>query len=81
MSQYIYNVFERDDDCTECVGERQLLLSTSQKWVATRFLREVLDLGKSLHPYDIFRSKDGFGGTAVSVDPYEFMQIDLGEVL
>lgn len=81
MSQYIYNVFERDEDCTECTGERQLLLSTGKKWVATKFLTEVLSQGKSLYTYDIFRSKDGQGGTAMMVDPYEFMQIDLGEVL
>lgn len=80
MSSYIYNVFERDDDCTECTGERQLLLSTSKKWVAVRFLRGVLDEGNSLYRYDVFRSRDGYGGTAVEVDPYEFMEIDLGEV-
>jgi hypothetical protein len=81
VSAYIYNIFERDDDCTECTGERQLLLSSSKKWVATRFLKEVLESGKSLMDYDIFRSRDGMGGTAVEIDPYDFMEVDLGEVL
>lgn len=81
MSSYIYSIFERDDDCTECTGERQLLLSTTKKWVATKFLGQILAAGNSLYVYDVFRSRDGHGGTAVEVDPYEFMQIDLGEVL
>lgn len=81
MSSYIYNVFERDDDCTECPGERQLLLSTTKKWVATKFLRSILDKGLSIYNFDVFRSRDGMGGTAISVDPYEFVEIDPGEVL
>lgn len=81
MSGYIYNIFERNTDCTECTGERNLILSTGQKWVATKFLKGVLESGLSLWDYDVFRSRDGFPMTAAEIDPYEFMQIDLGEVL
>jgi hypothetical protein len=63
------------------VGERQLLLAASKKWVATKFLKEALAEGKSLMDYEVIRSRDCLGGTAVIVDTYEFMNIDLGEVL
>lgn len=81
MSTYIYNIFEQDTDCPGCTGERQLLLASTKKWVATGFLKEALASGRSLMDYEILRSRDGMGGTAISVDPYEFMKIDVGEVL
>jgi hypothetical protein len=80
MSQYIYNVFVPVVECTECNAERQLVLSTGKKWVATQYLEGVLQEGGSLMNYDISRSIDGRPDTAVWIDSYEFMKIDLGEM-
>lgn len=78
MSAYIYTVFEADEHILE---DPQLLLATSKKWVATKFLKGIVESGLSLSNYQVARSRDGLGGTAVWIDSYEFMEIDLGEVL
>lgn len=81
MSQYIYNIFVRNTDCTECMGNRVLVLATGKKWVATRFLSGILESGLSIQDYEVARSREGLSDTSTMVDAYEFMQIDLGETL
>lgn len=81
MATYIFNVYERDTDCTECTGSPYVVYSSTKKWAAQKFLKGALESGLSLMNFDITRSKDGVAGSTVDIDPYEFMQIDLGEVM
>lgn len=81
MGAYIYNVYKSVTECTECTSEREHILATGQKWKAVEYLREILNEGLSLHDYDVTRSKDGQADSTLILDAYEFMQIDLGEVM
>jgi len=75
MSAYIYTLVE-----TVASGKVQQLNASTRKYVITDYVnRSYLDKGLSIASLTIIRSKDGYPGSAVHVDPYEFMKIDLGE--
>lgn len=76
MSGYIYNIY----DYSQLDGRTPQFAST-RKYEARRFLKQKLDEGTSLALFEVTRSRDGVKDTITYVDPYEFMQIDLGEVL
>lgn len=80
MASYIYNVL-KTEHCHECTGDRELRFSTTRKYEAVRFLTSILKEGWSIHDFQVFRSRDGIIGPPSEIDVYEFMQIDLGEVM
>lgn len=81
MANYIYNVFEVEH-CHECTGDRELRFSSTKKWLTTKWLStNVLGKGLPLTDYQVFRSRDGIADESTEVDVYEFMNVDLGEVL
>ncbi len=78
MASYIYTVFETDP---ETFDNSQQVYSTTQKWKAQKYLRDVLNDGRSVDPFYVTRGRDGFVGTISLINGYEFLEIDLGEVL
>lgn len=78
MSGYIYTVKQGDAQLGE---EEQTRIQTTRKYEATKFLQRQLAEGVSLSKFEVSRARDGYADSLVYVDPYEFMQIDLGEVL
>ncbi len=61
-------------------GSVELELSTTRKWVAQNHIREhFINAGYSISPLTIARSKDG-SDQITYIDPYEFMDIDMGEL-
>lgn len=77
MSSYIYNVFET---LSQLDGP-SLKFSSTRKYEARKFLQAHLEEGNSLAPFTVTRSRDGIKDTLTYVDVYEFMDIDLGEVI
>jgi len=77
MSGYIYKVSEYDI----LPDEYQIRLLTTRKYEATSFLRGLLGEGRSLSNFQVGRARDGKIDTLTYIDVYEFMEIDLGEVL
>lgn len=59
----------------------EIAWSGTQKWRAIDFLKGELEDGLSMDLFKLTRMKDGQPHTRTELDPYEFMQIDLGEVL
>jgi hypothetical protein len=75
MSGYIYNLIQ-----STASGKVELLNSSTRKYEITRFIdNDYLKVGLSIAPLTVIRSRDGRPNSAVFIDPYEFMQIDLGE--
>lgn len=74
---YIYNVFET---LSQLDGP-SLQFSSTRKYEARKFLQAHLEEGSSLASFTVTRSRDGIKDTLTYVDPYEFMDIDLGEVI
>jgi hypothetical protein len=76
VASYIYTLMQ-----ATASGKAELINTTSKKWALKAFIREkFLDVGWSIDSLVIYRSKDCIPNSATSVDPYEFMEIDLGEV-
>lgn len=78
MASYIYQVTEFTQIDPD---ESEIRIQTTRKYEATKFLQKELAAGKPLARYEVVRSRDGYVDTAKEIDVYEFMQIDLGEVL
>ncbi len=79
MSGYIYSVKEIDDAQLDYPG--QVRIQTTRKYEATKFLERQLQAGNSLSQFEVSRSRDGREDSMHIYDTYEFMKIDLGEVL
>jgi hypothetical protein len=77
MSGYIYQVKQGDIQLGQ---EEQTRIQTTRKYEATRFLERQLMEGLSLSGFEVTRSRDGRVDTLVHIDPYEFMNIDMGEL-
>lgn len=72
---YIYTLLQ-----TTASGQAEIVLSCTQKWKMTRFIqKEFIEVGWPLSSLDIARCKDGYPETVTYIDPWEFMEIDLGE--
>lgn len=78
MSSYIYSVFERDPETFE---NEHLVYNSTKKWGAKKYLENVLASGDSIANFYVHRSRDSIAGTGSIINVYEFMEIDLGEVL
>jgi hypothetical protein len=75
MAGYIYNLVQ-----STASGKVELLNCSTKKYVITDFIkREFLEIGWSLDSLTIIRAQDGRPATVTHIDPYDFMQIDLGE--
>jgi hypothetical protein len=79
MAGYIYTVKEVDNAQPDYPGMTRI--QTTRKYEARKFLEARLSEGLSPAQYEVSRSRDGIRDTMVYVDVYEFMNIDLGEIL
>jgi hypothetical protein len=75
MAGYIYNLIG-----TSASGKVEFLNSSTKKYVITDFIRDhFINKGFSIAPLNVVRAQDGRPESVNYIDPYEFMQIDLGE--
>lgn len=79
MAGYIYSVKEVDNAQLDYPGQTRI--QTTRKYEARKFLEGQLEAGLSLAQFEVTRSRDGHADTAHTYDTYQFMDIDLGEVL
>ena len=75
MSAYIYNLVE-----TCASGQVTLLNSSTKKYVIRDYIKKNwIEQGHSIAWLGVWRAVDGRPSSVKLIDPWEFMEIDLGE--
>lgn len=75
MAGYIYNLIQ-----STASGKVEFLNTSTKKYVITDYINsQFINKGNSIAPLTIVRTLDGRPNTVTHIDPYEFMQVDLGE--
>ncbi len=81
MASYIYNVFYMGEPYTIPEDSPELVFASTRKYEAQKFLEQKLTEGISIAVFEVIRCRDGIKDTMTCIDVYEFMKIDVGEVL
>lgn len=81
MASYIYSVFYVGEPYTVPEDSPEMKFATTRKYEAQKFLEQQLAEGTSLAVFEVTRCRDGIKDTMTYVDVYEFMKIDIGEII
>lgn len=81
MASYIYSVFYVGEPYTVPEDTPELKFASTRKYEAQKFLEQQLEEGTSIAVFDVVRCRDGIKDTTTFIDVYEFMKIDVGEVI